>query len=371
MRIGVPAETRPGETRVAATPETVKKLAAKNEVRVQAGAGARASYPDADYAAAGAKLVAGAAEAYDADIVLKVRSPQQQELEYLKAKAVLVALLEPFDAAGIEALAARGVMGFAMEKLPRISRAQSMDVLSSQANIAGYKAVLLAAAQFGKFFPMLMTAAGTVKAARVLVLGAGVAGLQAIATAKRLGAVIEASDVRPAVKEQIESLGAKFLDVPYLTGEEREIAQGTGGYARPMPADWMRRQAELVHQRALQSDVVITTALIPGRPAPKLVAEAALKGMKPGSVIVDLAAEQGGNVEGTERDKVVVKHGVTLIGYTNLPATVPTDASALFARNLLNFLNLIVDPKSGEMKIDREDEIIKGALACADGKRTA
>jgi len=370
MRIGVPAETRPGETRVAATPETVKKLAAKNEVRVQAGAGARASYPDADYAATGAKLVAGAAEAYDADIVLKVRSPQQQELEYLKAKTVLVALLEPFDAAGIEALAARGVMGFAMEKLPRISRAQSMDVLSSQANIAGYKAVLLAAAQFGKFFPMLMTAAGTVKAARVLVLGAGVAGLQAIATAKRLGAVIEASDVRPAVKEQIESLGAKFLDVPYLTGEEREIAQGTGGYARPMPADWMRRQAELVHQRALQSDVVITTALIPGRPAPKLVAEAALKGMKPGSVIVDLAAEQGGNVEGTERDKVVVRHGVTLIGFTNLPATVPTDASALYARNLLNFLMLFVDPKTGEMKLDREDEIIKGTLVCAEGKRT-
>jgi NAD(P) transhydrogenase subunit alpha len=371
MIIGVPAETRPGETRVAATPETVKKLAAKNQVLVQSGAGAAASYPDADYASAGARVVDSPAEAFDADIVLKVRSPLEKELAHLSSKTILIGLLDPFHAAGIEALAARGVTGFAMEKLPRISRAQSMDVLSSQANIAGYKAVLLAAAEFGRFFPMLMTAAGTVKAARVLVLGAGVAGLQAIATAKRLGAVIEASDVRPAVKEQIESLGAKFLDVPFLTDEEREIAQGTGGYARPMPADWMRRQAELVHQRAIQSDAVITTALIPGRPAPKLIAEATVKAMKPGAVIVDLAAEQGGNVEGTERDKVVVKHGVKLIGLSNLPATVPTDASALYARNLLNFLGLFLDAKTGEIKMDREDEIIKGTLVCAEGKKIA
>jgi len=370
MRIGVPAEILAGETRVAATPETVKKLAAKNEVRVQAGAGTLASYPDRDYEAAGAKLVASAAEACDADIVLKVRAPLEAERALLKSGATLIGLLNPYDAAGLEELAKRGVTGFAMERLPRISRAQSMDVLSSQANIAGYKAVVLAAAEFGKFFPMLMTAAGTVKAARVMVLGAGVAGLQAIATAKRLGAVIEASDVRPAVKEQIESLGAKFIDVPYVTDEEREIAQGTGGYARPMPADWMRRQAELVHQRALQSDVIITTALIPGRPAPVLIKEDTVKQMRPGSVIVDLAVEQGGNCPLTELDRVVVKHGVKLIGIANLPATVPTDASALYARNLFNFLALMLDAKSGEFKIDREDEIIAGTMVCAGGEPT-
>jgi NAD(P) transhydrogenase subunit alpha len=368
MRIGVPAETRAGETRVAATPETVKKLAAKNEVRVQAGAGAGSSIPDRDYEAAGARLVGTAAEAYDADIVLKVRAPSESELDFLNSKQVLIGLLDPFNAAALEALCKRGVSAFSMEWLPRISRAQSMDVLSSQANIAGYKAVILAAAELPKFFPMLMTAAGTVKAARVLILGAGVAGLQAIATAKRLGAVIEASDVRPAVKEQIESLGGKFLDVPYLTDEEREIAKGVGGYARPMPPDWMRRQSELVHQRATQADVVITTALIPGRPAPKLIKEGTVKAMKPGAVIVDLAVEQGGNVEGIERGRIVVKHGVKLIGLENLPATVPFDASALYARNLYNFLVLMLDPKTGEFKLDREDEIIAGTLACAEGE---
>ena len=367
MRIGVPAETRAGETRVAATPETVKKLAAKNEVRIQAGAGAHASYPDAEYEKAGAKIVTSAAEAFDAEIVLKVRAPQENELSFLKANSTLLGLLEPFNAAGLEAIAKTGVNGFAMESLPRISRAQSMDVLSSQANIAGYKAVVLAAAEFGKFFPMLMTAAGTVKAARVLVLGAGVAGLQAIATAKRLGAVIEASDVRPAVKEQIESLGAKFLDVPFITDEEREIAKGEGGYAKPMPPDWMRRQAEAVHNRAVASDIIITTALIPGRPAPKLIRDTTVAQMRPGSVIVDLAAEQGGNVEGTEPGKMVVKHGVGIIGLANLPATVPTDASALLARNLANLLGLMLDAKTGAFKIDREDEIIAGTLVCAGG----
>ena len=255
-----------------------------------------------------------------------------------------------------------------MEWLPRISRAQPMDVLSSQANIAGYKAVVLAAAEIGKFFPMLMTAAGRVKAGRVLILGAGAAGLQAIATAKRLCAVIEASDVRPAVKERIESLGAKFQEVPYLTDEEREIAQGKGGYARPMPPDWMRRQAEAVHQRATQADVVITTALIPGRPAPKLISENTLKGMKPGAVVVDLAVEQGGNVEGIERGCIAVKHGVKLIGLENLAASVPFDASALYARNLYSFLALMLDAKSGEFKLDREDEIIAGTLACIGGQ---
>jgi len=240
-------------------------------------------------------------------------------------------------------------------------------VLSSQANIAGYKAVIVAAEQYGRFMPMLMTAAGTVKAARVLILGAGVAGLQAIATAKRLGAVIEASDVRPAVKEQIESLGAKFLDVPYLTDEEREIAQGVGGYARPMPADWMRRQAELVHERAKASDIVITTALIPGRPAPKLIKAATVAAMKPGSVIVDLAIEQGGNVEGAELERVVVKNGVKIVGIANLPATVAADASALYARNLLNFLALLVDPKTGAYNLNREDDLVAGTLVCHGG----
>ncbi len=368
MRIGVPAETRVGETRVAATPETVKKLAGKSELRVQAGAGAASSIPDRDYEAAGAKIVASAAEAFDAQIVLKVRAPAENELDFLKSESILVGLLEPFNSNSMENLAKRGVTGFAMEWLPRISRAQSMDVLSSQANIAGYKAVVLAAAEIGRFFPMLMTAAGTVKAARVLILGVGVAGLQAIATAKRLGAVIEASDVRPPVKEQVESLGARFLDVPYLTDEEREIAKGAGGYARPMPADWMRRQAELVHQRATQSDVVITTALIPGRPAPKLIREQTVTAMKPGSVIVDLAVEQGGNVEGIEPGRIAVRHGVKLIGLENLAASVPFDASALYARNLFNFLSLMLNPKTGEFKLERSDEIIAGTLACADGQ---
>ena len=367
MRIGVPAETRAGETRVAATPETVKKLGAKSEVLIQAGAGAQANFPDAEYTKAGGKIVASAGEAFDADVVLKVRSLQDNEIPLLKANSTLIGLLEPFNAAGLEKVAAARVNAFAMESLPRISRAQPMDALSSQANIAGYKAVVLAAAEFGRFFPMLMTAAGTVKAARVLVLGAGVAGLQAIATAKRLGAVIEASDVRPAVKEQIESLGAKFLDVPFITDEEREIAKGEGGYARPMPPDWMRRQAEAVHNRALASDIVITTALIPGRPAPKLIRDTTVSQMRPGSVIVDLAAEQGGNVEGSEPGKSVVKHGVGIVGLTNLPATVPTDASALYARNLLNLLGLMLDAKTGQFKIDRGDEIIAGTLVCADG----
>jgi NAD(P) transhydrogenase subunit alpha len=368
MRIGVPAETRPGETRVAATPETVKKLAAKNQVRVQAGAGTASSIRDADYEAAGATLVATAAEAYDADIVLKVRAPGPDELPLLRANSILVGLLDPFNASALEAIAGRGVTAFAMELLPRtISRGQAMDVLSSQANIAGYKAVILAAAEIGRFFPMLMTAAGTVKAARVLVLGAGVAGLQAIATAKRLGATIEASDVRPAVKEQVESLGAKYVDVPFLTDEEREIAEGKGGYARPMPADWMRRQAEAVHQRATQADVVITTALIPGRPAPKLITETTVRAMRPGAVIVDLAVEQGGNVEGIERGRIAVKHGVKLIGLENLPATVPADASALYSRNLLNMVVLMLDLKTGEAKMDRADDIIAATLACEGG----
>lgn len=371
MHIGIPAEIRAGETRVAATPETVKKLAAsgQHQLFVQSGAGERASYLDSDYVAAGATVVSTAEEVYSrADIVLKVRAPEAQELDLFKSGAVLAGLLNPYDTQGVAAMAQANITGFAMEWLPRTTRAQSMDVLSSQANIAGYKAVMLAANEYQRFMPMLMTAAGTVKAARVMVLGAGVAGLQAIATAKRLGAVIEASDVRPAVKEQIESLGAKFLDVPFVTDEEREIAQGVGGYARPMPADWMRRQAELVHERAKLADIIITTALIPGRPAPVLLKEETVKAMKPGSVVVDLAVEQGGNCPLSERDRVVIKHGVKLVGVTNLPALVAADASALYARNLLNFINLLVDAKSGELKIDREDEIIAGSLICINGE---
>jgi NAD(P) transhydrogenase subunit alpha len=370
MRIGVPAETRPGETRVAATPETVKKLVAggKHVVLVQSGAGTAAAVPDADFQAAGATIVASAAEVYaQSDIVLKVRGPEAAELGGLKRGSILVGLLNPHDGAGIEALAKTGVAGFAMEWLPRITRAQTMDVLSSQANIAGYKAVMIGANEYGRFMPMLMTAAGTVKAARVLVMGAGVAGLQAIATAKRLGAVIEAFDVRPAVKEQVESLGAKFVEVP-MSDEEKRQAETAGGYAREMSEDYKRRQAELVHERAKAADIVITTALIPGRPAPVLIREETVKAMKPGSVIVDLAVEQGGNCPLSEKDRIVVKHGVKIVGLANLPALVAADASSLYARNLLNFLNLLVDPKSGELKLDREDEVIAGALVCIDGQ---
>jgi NAD(P) transhydrogenase subunit alpha len=364
MRIGVPAESRPGETRVAATPETVKKLAARHKVVVQAGAGLAAAVTDEAYAAAGARI-AGAQEAFGADLVLKVRSPDATELGWMKPGAALVGMLDPFDADNLAALAAHGLSAFALEAAPRISRAQSLDVLSSQANIAGYKAIILAANAYGRFMPMLMTAAGTVKAARVLVMGVGVAGLQAIATAKRLGAVIEASDVRPPVKEQVESLGAKFIDVPYLTDEEREIAQGAGGYARPMPADWMRRQAELVHERAKLADIVVTTALIPGRKAPTLIGEETVRAMKPGSVIVDMAIAQGGNCPLTELGKTVVKHGVTIIGEPNLAALVPADASALYARNILDFLRLVID-KEERLVIDREDEIVRAVLMCMD-----
>ncbi|HEY9397569.1 MAG TPA: Re/Si-specific NAD(P)(+) transhydrogenase subunit alpha [Burkholderiales bacterium] len=369
MQIGIPAETRAGETRVAATPETVKKLVAggHHQVLVQSGAGVTASVPDAEYAAAGATIVGSAAEVFgQSDIVLKVRALQTDEIAQMKSGAIVIGLLNPYDAAGIEAMAAKGITGFAMEWLPRISRAQAMDVLSSQANIAGYKAVITAADEYGRFMPMLMTAAGTVKAARVLIMGVGVAGLQAIATAKRLGSVIEAFDVRPETKEQAESLGAKFVEVP-LSDEEREAQKSAGGYAREMSDDYKRRQGELVHERAKNADIIITTALIPGRPAPVLIPEETVKAMKPGSVIVDLAVEQGGNCPLSEKDQVVVKHGVKLVGWTNLPAMLAADASALYARNLLNFINLLVDPKTGQLNLDREDEIIAGSLVCIDG----
>ena len=372
MKIGIPKETHAGETRVAATPETVKKLTTGglHQVIVQSGAGIGASVTDQAYTEAGATVLPSANDIYSqAELLLKVRAPRGDELVQLKPAQIVVGMLNPFDVDALQSLATRGVTAFALEAAPRITRAQSLDVLSSQANIAGYKAVILAANMYQRFMPMLMTAAGTVKAARVLVLGAGVAGLQAIATAKRLGAIIEASDVRPAVKEQIESLGAKFLDVPFITDEEREIAQGVGGYARPMPADWMRRQSALVAERAKQADIIISTALIPGRKAPVLITEAMVQSMKPGSVIVDMAVEQGGNCPLSEAGKTVIKHGVTLIGEANLPALVAADASALYARNLLDFLKLIVD-KDGKFALNVADEIVAATLVCQNGQLT-
>lgn len=368
MHIGIPAEIRGGESRVAATPETVKKYTAKgiHSVSVQSGAGAGASIPDSEFEAAGARIIADAATLYSqSEIVLKVRGPESDELAMMRKDAILIGLLAPHKTEGIEMLARHGVTAFSMEKLPRITRAQNMDVLSSQANIAGYKAVIMAADIYQRFFPMLMTAAGTVKAARVLILGAGVAGLQAIATAKRLGAVVEAFDVRPAAKEQVESLGAKFVEVP-LTDEEKANAETAGGYATEMSEDYKRRQSELIHNRAIAADIIITTALIPGRPAPVLIKEETVKAMKPGSVIVDMAVEAGGNCPLSELDKTVVKHGVHLVGIANIPGLVAADSSTLYARNLQNFFNLIVDAE-GKLNIDRGDEIIAGTLVCSGG----
>jgi NAD(P) transhydrogenase subunit alpha len=285
----------------------------------------------------------------------------------MKPGAVVVGMLNPFDRETLQALAGAQLTAFALEAAPRTTRAQSMDVLSSQANIAGYKAVMIAADKYQRFFPMLMTAAGTVKAARVVILGVGVAGLQAIATAKRLGAVIEASDVRPSVKEQVESLGAKFIEVSFDTPEEKEAAEGVGGYARPMPQSWLDRQKVEVAKRVAQADVVITTALIPGRPAPVLVTEEMVKSMKPGSVIVDLAAPQGGNCPLTQPGATVIRHDVTLVGETNLPALVAADASALYARNVLDFLKLVID-KEGKFFVDLEDDIVKACLMSRDGQ---
>ena len=372
MHIGVPAETVAGETRVAATPETVKKIIAQGHtVMVQAGAGVAASVTDAAYEAVGAQI-GDAAGALGAELVLKVRAPSAAELPHMKSGSALVGMLNPFDAEGLQRIAAAGLTSFALEAAPRTTRAQSMDVLSSQANIAGYKAVMMATDKYQRFFPMLMTAAGTVKAARMVILGVGVAGLQAIATAKRLGAVIEASDVRPSVKEQVESLGAKFIDVPYETAEEKEAAEGVGGYARPMPPSWLERQKIEVAKRVAQADAVISTALIPGRAAPVLITEDMVKSMKPGSVIIDLAAgkgadDVGGNCPLSEADRTVVKHGVTLVGETNLPALVAADASALYARNVLDFLKLVL-PKDKGFTVDMEDDIVAACLMTQGGE---
>ena len=367
MRIGIPRETRDSETRVAATPETVKKyVAAGHEVLVEKEAGLAAHFSDQAYEQAGAKIV-DAAQSFAAALILKVRAPSASELLSIASGTTLVGMLDPFDDAGLDAMAQAGLIAFALEAAPRSTRAQSLDVLSSQANLAGYKAVLLGAHYYGRMFPMMMTAAGTIKAARVVILGTGVAGLQAIATAKRLGAVVEASDVRPAAKEQVESLGAKFIDVPFETDEEREIAQGVGGYARPMPASWMQRQAALVSERCKQADLVISTALIPGRPAPTLISAETVRAMKPGSVIVDLAVERGGNCPLSQKGEVVYENGVALVGLTNLPGMLATDASALYARNLLDFLKLIID-KDANLAIARDDDIVVACLVCDAGK---
>jgi H+-translocating NAD(P) transhydrogenase subunit alpha len=366
MLIGVALETAPGETRVAVTPETAKKLKAQGHVvRVQSQAGAAAHFTDEAYTAAGAEIT-DRAGAFGADLVLKVRSPSLDELPRMKTGAVLVGMLNPFDKDNLARLAGAGVTAFALEAAPRTTRAQSMDVLSSQANIAGYKAVMIGASQYQRLMPMLMTAAGTIKAGRVVILGVGVAGLQAIATAKRLGAVIEASDVRPSVKEQVESLGGKFIDVAYETAEEKEAAEGVGGYAKPMPPSWLERQKVEVAKRVAQADIVISTALIPGRAAPTLITEAMVKSMKPGSVIVDMAAPAGGNCPLTEAGKTVVKHGVTIVGETNIPALVATDSSALYARNVLDFLKLIVT-KEGALAIPTDDDIVTACMVTQGG----
>ena len=367
MKLAVPKESSAGETRVAATPESVKKFKSLGlDVVVETGAGAHARIADADYAAAGAKIAPDARATLEgADIVLKVRGPRGGEVAQLKKGAVVAALLAPSsEKDAIAALAAQGVSAFAMEFLPRISRAQAMDVLSSQANLAGYKAVIDAAAQFGRAMPMMMTAAGTIAPARVLVMGVGVAGLQAIATAKRLGAIVSATDVRPATKEQVESLGGTFVAV---MDEEFKNAQTAGGYAKEMSKEYQAKQAALIAETIKKQDIIITTALIPGRKAPVLVSEEMIKTMKPGSVIVDLAAEAGGNTPLTKAGEVIEVHGVTIMGYTNLPGRLAVDSSSLYARNLFNFVSLIVDKKSGLLAIDWNDEIVKGALVAKDG----
>jgi NAD(P) transhydrogenase subunit alpha len=371
MKLAVPKETVPGETRVAATPESIKKFKGLGlDVVVETGAGAAARIADADYVAAGASIAPDARTVLaDADIVLKVRGPNAAECSLIKKGAVVAALLAPHtEKAAIATLAGQGATAFAMEFLPRISRAQAMDVLSSQANLAGYKAVIDAAATFGRAMPMMMTAAGTIAPARVLVMGVGVAGLQAIATAKRLGAIVSATDVRPATKEQVESLGGTFVAV---MDEEFKNAQTAAGYAKPMSAEYQAKQAALTAETIKKQDIVITTALIPGRKAPVLVTEEMIKTMKPGSVIVDLAAEAGGNTPLTRAGETHEVHGVIIVGTLNLPGRLAVDASSLYARNLFNFVSLLVDKKTGALAIDWNDEIVKGAVVAKDGEVVA
>jgi len=357
VKVGVPRETAPGERRVALVPESVRKLTATGvEVAVEPGLGEPASFLDAAYEEAGATLIASA---FDADVVVKVAKPNAPELDLMRSGAVLIGFLQPLtDAEGVARLSERGVVAFAMESIPRITRAQPMDALSSQANVAGYKAVVLAAERLPRFFPMLMTAAGTVTPAKVLILGAGVAGLQAIATARRLGAVVSGFDVRPVVKEQVESLGATFLELS-VRGEQTD-----GGYARELTPEQQAQQQEELAERIADFDVVITTALIPGRPAPRLIPASAVERMRPGSVIVDLAAEAGGNCELTQPGEVATAQDVTIVGLTNLPSTMPYHASQLYSRNVTALLQLLV--QDGELRLDWEDEVVAGA--CVAGK---
>ena len=370
MIIGILKEVLEGEFRVAATPETVKKLITLNHtVYIELNAGVGASITNQMFIDAGG-LIKSNADVFKADLLLKVRAPNIDETKKLQTNQFIVGLLEPFNKALTTQLATKKVTAFSLESLPRNTRAQSMDVLSSQANIAGYKAVILAADYYKKFFPMLMTAAGTVKAARIIILGAGVAGLQAIATAKRLGAVVEASDVRPAVKEQIESLGAKFIDVPYETEEEKNNASGDGGYAKPMPKSWLDRQTKLVAEKAIAADIIITSALIPGKEPPKLISKETVNQMKEGSVIVDmaagLAADGSGNCPLSEGNKIIKAGGITIIGLNNLPSLLSTDASALYSRNIFEFIKLLINDQ-GNLYINREDELVAGALLTTEG----
>jgi NAD(P) transhydrogenase subunit alpha len=364
MKIAVAAEADPSEPRVAATPETVKKMIGLGaEVAVQPGAGVKSGILDADYAAAGATVSADAVNG--ADIVLQVRRPAAAELAKVQKGALVIAIMDPYGQdAALKAMADAGVTAFAMELMPRITRAQSMDVLSSQANLAGYRAVIDASAEYGRAFPMMMTAAGTVPAARVFIMGVGVAGLQAIATARRLGAVVTATDVRPATKEQVESLGAKFLAVE---DDEFKNAQTAGGYAKEMSKEYQAKQAALVAEHIKKQDVVITTALIPGRPAPRLVSKEMVVSMKPGSVLVDLAVERGGNVEGAQAGKVAAVNGVKIVGFTNVAGRLAASASALYAKNLLTFLEILIDKKDKKLAVNWDDEIVKATALTRDG----
>jgi NAD(P) transhydrogenase subunit alpha len=364
MKIAVAAELDAGEPRVAATPETVKRMIGLGaEVAVEPGAGIKSGILDADYAAAGATVSRDALQ--DADVVLKVRRPNSVELTHLKKGVIVIAIMDPFghdDA--LQALADAGVIAFAMELLPRITRAQTMDVLSSQANLAGYRAVIDAAAEYGRALPMMMTAAGTVPATKVFVMGAGVAGLQAIATARRLGAVVTATDVRPAAKEQVESLGAKFIAVE---DEEFKAAETAAGYAKEMSKEYQAKQAALVADHIKKQDIVITTALIPGRPAPRLISSEMVESMRPGSVIVDLAVERGGNVQGVNADAVTEVGGVKIIGYSNVPGRLAATASSLYAKNLYAFLEVLIDKKTKALAVNWDDDIVKATALTRDG----
>jgi H+-translocating NAD(P) transhydrogenase subunit alpha len=364
MKVAVIKETDPGEPRVAATPETVKKLIGLGaEVAVEPNAGVRSGILDADYANAGAKVASDAVSG--ADIVLKVRRPSASELAGYKKGAAVVAIMDPYgNEAVLKQMAAAGVVAFAMELMPRITRAQSMDVLSSQANLAGYRAVIDAAEEYGRALPMMMTAAGTVPAAKVFIMGVGVAGLQAIATARRLGAIVTATDVRPATKEQVESLGAKFLAVE---DEEFKNAQTAGGYAKEMSKEYQAKQAALVAEHIKKQDIVITTALIPGRPAPKLVSKEMVASMRPGSVIVDLAVERGGNVDGAKANEVVQAGPAKIVGYLNVPGRLAASASSLYAKNLLTFLETLIDKKEKKLAINWDDELVQGTALTRDG----